>query len=187
MKQKNQVIVLVVLVVIAAIIWSFEWRKDTPTILTANFIQDYKPLGEDNPSIRWAELERAQKTDYKSNGRNPFSMIAPPSPADIKRAEEAKNTPQQPLIPTPPPPPDHSVLPANLKYFGYGVVPMGSARRAFFTDGDDVYIVAEGDTLLGRYRILKVGNTNLEFQEISNGLHGTTPLDEQAAPSAPSA
>ncbi len=89
------------------------------------------------------------------------------------------------IVPQPPAAPTQAFLPQNLKYFGYGTVPKGTARRAFFTDGDDVYIVTEGDTLLGRYRILKVGNANLEFQEISSGLHGTTPLEEQAAsPSA---
>lgn len=185
MKQKQQVIVLVGLVVVAALVWSFEWRKKKPAMQTASFIQDYKPLGEDNPQIRWSELERAKKTEYKSNGRNPFSRIAPPTPDDLKKANDAK--PQQPqvIVPQPPAAPTQAFLPQNLKYFGYGTVPMGTARRAFFTDGDDVYIVTEGDTLLGRYRILKVGNANLEFQEISSGLHGTTPLEEQAAsPSA---
>jgi len=39
--------------------------------------------------------------------------------------------------------------------------------------------------LLGRYRILRVGNASLEFQEISSGLRGSTPLEEQAgSPSA---
>jgi hypothetical protein len=62
------------------------------------------------------------------------------------------------------------------------MVPAGTARRAFITDGEDIYIVTEGDTLLGRYRILKVGNLDLEFQEISSGLPGKAPLEEQAAP-----
>jgi len=73
-------------------------------------------------------------------------------------------------------------VPPNLKFFGYGTIPTGSPRRAFITDGEDIFIVSEGDTLLGRYRILKVGNSNLEFQEISSGLPGSMPLDEQAAP-----
>jgi len=180
MKQKQQIIVLVVLVVVAVLIWSFEWRRQTPAMQTANFIQDYKGLAVENPQIHWAELQRAQKTEYKSNGRNPFSVIAPPSPADVPR-DDAKHPPI-PAIPPPPPPPTRATLPPNLKYFGYGTVPNGTPRRAFFTDGDDVYIVSEGDTLLGRYRILKVGNASLEFQEISSGLPGTTPLDEQAAP-----
>lgn len=182
MKQKNQVIVLVVLVVVAALIWSFEWRQQTPSMRTASFFYDYKSLAVENPQIRWPELERAQKTEYKSNGRNPFSMIAPPTPEDVRRTKDAAKAQEPPSPPASPPKPTTASLPPNLKYFGYGTIPSGTPRRAFFTDGEDVYIVSEGDTLLGRYRILKVGNTNLDFQEISSGLPGTTPLDEQATP-----
>jgi hypothetical protein len=181
MKQKQQIIVLVVLVVVAGLIWGFELRKPTSTGPTASF-RDYKVLAVENPQIRWQELERAQKTEYKSNGRNPFSITAPPSPAEVRREQDAKVHPPAPVIPPPPPPPTRATLPANLKYFGYGTVPNGTPRRAFVTDGEDSYIVIEGDTLLGRYRILKVGNMNLELQEISTGLPGTMPLDEQAAP-----
>ena len=184
MKQKHQIIVLVVLVAVAALIWTFEWRQQAPALQTASFIQDYKPLGEENPQIHWPELKRAQETDYKSNGRNPFSTIAPPTKAELqqKADDAAKVQAQQPVVPVAPPPPTRASLPPNLKYFGYGTVPTGSPRLAFVTDGDDVYIVSEGDTLLGRYRILKVGNASLDFQEISSGLPGSTPLDEQAAP-----
>lgn len=182
MKQKQQVIVLVVLVVVAVLVWSLEWRTPPPAVQTANFIQDYKVLAVENPQIRWGELDRAQKTEYKSSGRNPFRMIASPTPQDVQKAKDAAKPLQQPIVQVPPPPPTRASLPPNLKYFGYGAVPSGSPRRAFITDGEDVYVVFEGDTLLGRYRILKIGNVNLEFQEISSGLPGTTPLEEQAAP-----
>jgi hypothetical protein len=99
----------------------------------------------------------------------------------VQRTNDAK-LPPAPVIPPPPPPPTRAFLPPNLKYFGYGTVPNGTPRRAFFTDGEDEFIVSEGDTLLGRYRILKIGNSNVEFLEISSGLPGTTPLEEQAAP-----
>jgi hypothetical protein len=183
MKQKQQIIVLVVLVVVAALVWGFELHSRTVNTVTTSFIQDYKPLGENNPRIRWEELIHAQETEYKSNGRNPFSMIAPPSLEDVKKQNDAKlNAP--PIIQTPPPPPKPTTAqaPPNLKFFGYGTVPNGTPRRAFITDGEDIFIVSEGDTLLGRYRIIKVGNSNLEFQEISSGLPGSMPLDEQAAP-----
>jgi len=184
MKQKQQIIVLIVLVVVAALVWTFEMRRQTPSAITTSFITDYKPLGEDNPGIHWGQLERAQKTEYKSNGRNPFSPNAPPTPQDLRDRQIAddKARSQQPIIPPTPPPPTRATMPANLKFFGYGTVPIGSPRIAFFTDGEDVYIVTEGSTLLGRYKIVKVGNTSLEFQEISSGLPGSTPLDEQAAP-----
>jgi hypothetical protein len=181
MKQKQQIIVLVALVVVAALVWGFELRSRSTNAVTTSFIQDYKPLGEVNPQIRWGELKRAQETEYKSNGRNPFSMIAPPTLDEIRIANAAK--PQEaPPPPPPPPPPTRAQAPPNLKFFGYGTVPNGTPRRAFLTDGEDIFIVSEGDTLLGRYRIIKVGNSNLEFQEISSGLPGTMPLEEQAAP-----
>jgi hypothetical protein len=181
MKQKQQIIVLVVLVAVAVLVWGFELRIHTPATLTASFIQDYKPLGEDNPQIRWGELKRAQETEYKSNGRNPFSMIAPPPPEDPHKPKPPV-VPVGPVVPIVPEKPTRAQAPANLKFFGYGTIPTGSPRRAFITDGEDIFIVSEGDTLLGRYRILKVGNSNLEFQEISSGLPGTMPLEEQAAP-----
>jgi hypothetical protein len=187
MKKKIEVIVLVVFVLVAALIWVFEWNREAPAIQMANSIENYKPLAEDDPQIRWGEMGLAQKTEYKSNGRNPFSVIAPPTPKELdeQRKLETARSNQQPVQQEAPKAPTEAKFPPNLKFFGYGTVPIGSTRRAFFTDGDDVYIVVEGETLLGRYRILKVGNTVLEFQEISSGLRGTTPLEEQVvAPSA---
>lgn len=184
MKKKNEVIVLVVLVVVAGLVWAFEWNRETPAVQMANSIESYKFLAEEDPQVRSWEVDRARKTEYKSNGRNPFSVIAPPPPGSPDKNKPDPTHPTQPTF-TPPPPPTVATLPPNMKFFGYGTIPVGSTRRAFFSDGDSVYIVLEGETLLGRYRILKVGNTNIEFQEISSGLHGTAPLDEQAvSPSA---
>ncbi len=69
-----------------------------------------------------------------------------------------------------------------MKFYGYGTVPNGTARRAFLTDGDEVYIVAEGDLFLGRYRILKIGNAVIEFEEVSSGRQGRATM-EDAGPS----
>jgi hypothetical protein len=113
-------------------------------------------------------LNAARRAEYKSNGRNIFAASLPtPRPSPIPKAVG----PSQPL---PPPPP---TLPA--KYFGYGTVPAGAPRRAFLSDGEQIFIVAEGETLLGRFRILKIGNANLEFEEISTGQRGTAALEEQ--------
>ncbi len=89
-----------------------------------------------------------------------------------------------PALPAPPAPDPDPVLPPNIKFFGYGTVPNGTARRAFFTDGQDVYVVAEGEVLLNRYRILRVGNATLEFEEVTSGRKGRAALEEQAGPSA---
>ena len=66
-----------------------------------------------------------------------------------------------------------------MKFFGYGNVPNDSARRAFLEDGDEVYIVNEGDTLMGRYKILKINNASLEFEEVGSGRRGQKTLEDQ--------
>jgi hypothetical protein len=93
---------------------------------------------------------------------------------------------RQPLGPVQPPPPPPPALPANLKFFGYGTIPNGTAKRAFLSDGDQIFIVGEGDTLLGKFRVLKIGNANLDFEEIASGRRGTTSLTDEpiAAPAS---
>ncbi|MFI5056966.1 MAG: hypothetical protein ACHQLQ_02170 [Candidatus Acidiferrales bacterium] len=176
MNQKSQIAVLLVLLVVAGLVWHF--RPANPAVIadTAAFVQNYPPLAVDNPQLHWWKLESSRKAEYKSNGRNIFSPVAPLAPvAPVKQeqqpAEQNAAAPPAPAVSSPP------ALP--VKFFGYGTVPVGAARRAFFTDGDEVYIVGEGETLLGRYRILKIGNANLEFEEISTGRHASAVLEEQ--------
>ena len=71
------------------------------------------------------------------------------------------------------------MLPADMKFFGYGTVPNGTPRRAFLSYQDDVLIVSEGDTLIGRYRIIKINNATLEFEELATGQRGQKLLEDQ--------
>jgi hypothetical protein len=71
------------------------------------------------------------------------------------------------------------VIPSNFKFFGYGTVPNGTVRLAFLTDGEEPFIVAEGETFQGRYRLVKVNNTNLDIQEVSTGRLAKMPLVEE--------
>ena len=180
MTQKNQMIVLAVLVLIMGVVWYF--NRTTSATNTGNVatFQNYQLLAVENPQLHRDKMEAAQKTEYHSLGRNPFSEIAPPKDQP-KENKIAQHVPQGPPILPPPPPP---MLPGNMKYFGYGTIPNGTLRRAFLSDGDEVYIVGEGDTLLGRFRIVKINNANLEFEEIATGLHNTVTMQEEAAPPA---
>ncbi len=179
MKQKNQIAVLVALLLVMGVVWYFNTGKPAVVAGNAAAFQDYKLLAVDNPQLHREKMEAAQKAEYKSTGRNPFSEIAPP-PEAVKQAEARRFVGPIPLPPPPPP-----TLPPNMKFFGYGTVPNGTSRRAFLADGDDVYIVAEGDTLLGRYRIVKVNNSNLEFEEISSGRRNTVALSMEDQPAPP--
>ena|ERR1700730_15625610 len=178
MTQKKQITVLIVLLAVAGIIWYwfFVREKTTASNAAVSAAENFQLLSVDNPELHIPRLEAARKSEYKSNGRNIFSPTPPPPP----QAPHAAPAYQPPQDPPPPPPPQ---LP--VKFFGYGTVPNGTARRAFLTDGEEVYIVAEGEVLLNRFRIIKVGNASIDFEEVSSGRRGTAALEEQGtAPSA---
>lgn len=188
MKKKLEVMALGVLVIAAVVVWLGAWKVRSAGDPPVTVLNNLPAFAVENPQVRWDELQRAQETEYRNNGRNPFSAIAAPLAASggskaNGKAPEAY-VPKGPRWIQEPPKPTTASWPANLKYFGYGAVPKGSPRRAFIRDmeNENIYIVPEGETLLGRYRIVKVGNANLEFQEISSGLPGTTNLEEAAAP-----
>jgi hypothetical protein len=181
MTQKKQIVILIVLLVLAGTIWYwFFFREKTAAPAGAvSVAQNYQLLSVENPQLHKDRLESARKAEYKSNGRNIFSSIPPPPPPP-KNPVPDPTTPKVPLIPEP-----ARVTPLPVKFFGYGTVPNGTVRRAFFTDGEDVYIVSEGEVLLNRFRIIKVGNASLDYEEVSSGLRGTANLEEQGAtPSA---
>jgi hypothetical protein len=141
----------------------------------------------DNPALHWDILHKAQKTEYKGGGRNPFSLQAEPVVANPALVQASTQRLHSFVGPRREPPPVPPTWPGNVSFFGYGTVPNGTARRAFLTVDGEVLVVGEGDTLLGRYRILQVNNGNLEFQDISTGLRNTKSLDADKTVGSPAA
>jgi hypothetical protein len=135
-------------------------------------ISRYKPMGVENPQIHWNRLDEAQQTKYESTGRDIFTGGTPPPPPPPVVIPEPVD---HEIAPPPPPPPPQ--LP--LKYFGYGAAQADSRGRAFLTDGAAVYIVAEGDTILGQYRVIRITRANLEFEEISTSRRGVAIIEDQ--------
>lgn len=179
MKQQKQIIALVVLILIAVGIWGWSWYEPKKSSSGSNstFLQSPEPLNFPNPTIRWDEVERRRKVEYKPSGVNITSMAGPqPLVAPQPKIPQPGEPGGPPLVVAAPPPPE---LPANMKFFGYGNVPNNTARRAFLEDGDEVYIVNEGDTLMGRYKILKINNASLEFEEVGSGRRGQKMLEDQ--------
>ena len=167
---------LAALMLIAATVWYFYAHPELGSARAASVLVDYKPMGVESPRIHRDRVQASRNTKYGPTVRDIFSRELPPPspPAEIVRVPKLGDTDYVPPAPPPPPPPE---LP--LKFFGSGAVMEDSSRRAFLTNGDSVYVAAEGDTLLGRYRIIKIGRANLEFEEISTGRHGFAHLEEQ--------
>jgi hypothetical protein len=178
MKQRTKIALLGALLLAAAGVFYFDSGGSEPGKSQSLDTGTYTPLPVSNPELQRWKLDHSRHTEYKSSGRDLFSESLPAPPAPKRQAAHID---QGPPVPVEPPPP---TLPANMKYFGYGTVPNGTSKRAFLTDGEEPFIVGEGDTLLGRFRIIKINNATLEFEEISSGRRNSISLDETAAPPA---
>jgi hypothetical protein len=71
-------------------------------------------------------------------------------------------------------------LTVDAKYFGYVSDMAGNHRRAFFAsnNNEDVFIAGEGDTLMGRFRVVRLTNTTADVEEVSTGRRATLTLEE---------
>src|ERR1700693_4484161 len=105
MTQKNQMILLATLVLIMTVVWYF--NRNTTSMAHGNVatFQNYQLLAVENPQLHRDKMEAAQKTEYHSLGRNPFSEIAPPKDQPKENKIAASRGPVGPPILPPPPPP----------------------------------------------------------------------------------
>jgi len=83
--------------------------------------------------------------------------------------------PPPPPKPAEPPPP-----PINLKYYGYSSA-KDNRKRAFFLDGDDILVAAEGETVKKRYRVVRIGVNSVVMEDTQFKHEQTLPLQEEAA------
>jgi hypothetical protein len=175
MTRKTQFIVLgVLLAALAATAFNFyrtryssQGNSPQPISLDAKFT----PLGVDNPALRLDILQRFLALEYKGVHRSIFSATLPPPPAP---------PPSQRVVVAPGPPPGPPPLTVDAKYFGYVSDYGGSHRRAFFatTNNEDVIIAGEGDTFMGRFRVVRLTNTTADVEEVSSGRRATLTLEE---------
>ena len=174
-KRNIEIAVLAVLVLAGLSIWYYSSRPPAEAARTSTVASNYKPMRVENSQIHWDRLADAQGTEYKPSPRDIFSRdLPPPPPKPVHVPGPGDNDYVAPPPPPPPPPPQ---LP--LKYFGEGKAQSGSGRRAFLTDGNAIYIAAEGDVVLGHYRVIRINHTSIEFEEIGSGRHGTARLEDE--------
>lgn len=168
MSRRSQTVILVVLLLALGGVAYRNWRAAPNTVVFSSADEKYQPLPVENPSLRLDLLERIRTLEYTGTKRNIFSAVAPPPPAP--KVEPGKGGPAQPQVP------EALVLP--VKFYGYVADTRGGNRRAFFTNGEDVFIVAEGETLLNRFRVLHIGNKTTEVEEVASGRRATLVLEE---------
>ena len=75
-------------------------------------------------------------------------------------------------------PPAPPAPPAPLRFYGFAEPSHGGKRQVFLTDGEEVYVAAEGDVVLRRYRVLRVGSQSIELEELSGKQRWVVPLEQ---------
>jgi hypothetical protein len=154
--------------------------RSSPSAVAGVFAADtkFEPLDVHEPQLRIDLLEKLRKLEYSGAHRNIF-MAAPP-PIPVTAAAEPARPFVGPQLPPPPPP-----LQVPAEFFGYATQPHANRRVAFLTSGDDVLLVAEGDTFLNRFRLVHVGNDSLDVEEISSGRHASLNIAPSDQPQSP--
>jgi hypothetical protein len=169
LSKRAQIYILAgLLVVFVLTVWLNRTQAPALTgVVAAN--QRFQPLQVEDPTLRMDLLDRIHKQEYTGTHRNIFSSEPPPPPAsEMKKAL----SPPVPVVPAGPPP-----LEVPATFFGYLTNPKTGRRQAFFTSGEDVFVVDEGGMLLNRFRLLKVGNNSVDLEEISSGRRATLTLE----------
>jgi hypothetical protein len=140
-----------------------------------------------DPTLRLDLLVKVQAVQIEGGSRNLFAAGQPPAPPlppepKIKLAPGSKQADADAPPPGPPQPPPPPQAPSiTLKYYGYSSARGDNRKHAFFLDGDDILVAAEGETLKKRYRVVRIGVNSVVMEDTQFKHEQTLPLQEEAA------
>jgi len=118
-----------------------------------------------DPTLRFDLLKASEDVSYKGSGRDIFRSqpepppIPPPVAPDVKPGQQA-----------PPPPP-----PIDLKFYGFASRKDGY-KRIFLSKGEDIFIAKEGDIVDRRYKIVHIGQSSVDVEDVLTNNRQTLPL-----------
>ena len=160
MNERTKILILAALGVLFAAVVFYHVKGGSAEAVASGDGEAYKPIGVENPALHLDRIERQRKLEYHPTGRNIFTAELPPPPQPKK--------PSYPSPQGPEPPPPEPPLAVPFKYYGFSDDAATKKRRGFFTNGEDVFIAAEGDTVQGKFRVVSIGNTSAEVEEVSS-------------------
>ena len=180
--RRTQMYLLAGLGVVLAVTLYDSFHTSSPTaaggVLAEN--TNFQPIDVQEPRLHLDRLERLRRMQSAAMHRNIF--IAAPPPAVVSPGQQAMKPPEPFVGPKPPPPPPPLQVPAE--FFGYATRRESGKRVAFFTSGDDVLVVPEGDAFLGRFRLVRINNDTAEIEELGTGRRTTVAMVQPPGESA---
>jgi hypothetical protein len=180
-ENRKEVIALAVLGVLAVLVVAYEfWPSSTtssPSVTQSNSAAAGRTPARRgkgkgavtearlDPTLDLNLLKQSEEINYAGNGRNIFvqGSVATIEPAKRNGTTDHDEQAGIRVPPTPPPPP-----PITLKFFGFANKP-GEPKRVFLSNtSEDVFIAGEGDIVDRRYRVLRIGPTSIEMEDVIN-------------------
>jgi hypothetical protein len=172
--ERRRQLLLAVLAVVLAVIVYYAWpgtsRQSTSSSNqraagTSGAVRDRTARGAAPQPTTDVHLEalEAERPKPGPTERNLFRFREKPPPRlpDAGRGTPGPDVPI-PTVPTGPPQPP-PLPPINLKFLGFVEQAAGKPKIAILSDGSGPPQYAkEGDVVLGRYRILKIGEESVE-------------------------
>jgi len=187
-ENRKQVIALAVLGVIATAILVYEfWPSSTATAPAATqtastaarpgvrrsssgkMLLVVEPRLD--PTLDLKLLSQSEEIKYAGNGRNIFVVGSVPIEKLKGNGTTDKEAGLRQPPPVPPPPP------ITLKFFGFANRP-GETKKVFLSQGEDVFIAAEGDIVDRRYRVLHISPTAVDVEDVINNNRQSLPLTQ---------
>ena len=143
-----------------------------------------------DPTLRLDLLARLQQVKLDGGDRSLFEFSQTPLPKTPEPKILPKPVAMNPLASKPadtpaeagevkeavkPPPP-----PIPLKFFGY-TNPKPGSKRAFFLNGEDILMAAEGELMQNRYKVVRIGVNSVVVEDTQHKHQQTFVLEEQPA------
>ena len=128
-----------------------------------------------DPTLDLELLSQSEEIKYEGNGRNIFvagsvaSIERPKATGATDRVKDVAAIRTPPPVPGPPP--------ITLKFFGFANRP-GETKKVFLSQGEDIFIAAEGDIVDRRYRVLHISPTAVDVEDVINNNRQSLPLTQ---------
>jgi hypothetical protein len=152
-------------------------------VLRSRRVEDRIDPMKVDPTLHLEVLAKLQGAPAEAGGRNLFQFgQAPPPPRTAARV----SAPEPIVIPNPkpavvqapagPPPPP----PIPLKYYGVSTTRADGRKTAFFLQGSQILMGAEGDVVGKRYRVVRIGVNSVVVEDTQDKRQQPLPLEENA-------
>ena len=133
---------------------------------------DQQELAALDPTLRLDLLEKVREGKYGGGARNIFQFYTPPPPKPVANPllPSSSIKPSSPSSSAPPP------VTIPLKFYGVASRPGSPEKKAFLTEGDDIYVGQEGEVIDKNYKITRIGVNSIEIEDIQTKQKQQIPL-----------